>query len=92
MKTPIKGHYGTVTCHVTELSPLRYRLELVNNICRFGGMVDKLSFVDPSGGPMIHVEDSLRSFHRDLPDRKIVAISRDDVGLVLELDPEDGTL
>lgn len=88
MKTPIKGHYGTLTSHISELDPNHYGLEFEVPYYRVGGDVDKLMYVDPSGGPFMHVGDPLNKFHKDLPDRKIVKILNGEGGIIFELEPQ----
>lgn len=85
---PIRGHYGTVTCHLSELSPDIYRFKTVDDFCRFGSCPDGILYVDPSGGPMIEVGDYLHNFNKELPNRKIGKIGRDDGGVIFELETE----
>jgi hypothetical protein len=88
MRTPIKGHYGTLTSHITELDEDHYKLEFELPYFRVGGDVDKLMYVDPSGGPFMHIRDPLSRFHKDLPDRKIAKILNGEDGFVFELEPQ----
>jgi hypothetical protein len=87
----IKGHYGTHTVTAIKISDGVYRLALVNNSCRFGGFADGisegLSFIDPSGGPLIAHGSSAREYHADLPNLKIKKLeSRMDEGLTMHLE------
>ena len=89
----IYGHYGKVTCQITEIDDSRFRLQLVDDFCRFGGFSDAdiaagktgYSFVDPSGGPFISVGSSLNAFHKTLPDKPITKIERNDEGIILHV-------
>jgi len=103
MKTPesieIKGHYGTHTVTAIKVSDGVYRLALVDNHCRFGGFaedvkgVEGLSFIDPSGGPLIAHGSSAREYHADLPNLKIKKLeSRMDGGLTMHLESIDDDL
>lgn len=86
MNDPIKirGHYGAHTCSLNKVSDNSYELELVDDFCRFGlAEGGGYFFVDPSGGPFMAVGESLRRFHKDLPDTPIRAIERDETGIVI---------
>jgi len=93
----IKGHYGTHTVTAIEVLDGVYRLALVNNSCRFGGFADGisegLSFIDPSGGPLIAQGSIAREYHPDLPNLRIKKLeSRMDGGLTMHLESIDDDL
>ncbi len=93
----IKGHYGTHTVTAIKVSDGVYRLALVNNSCRFGGFADGisegLSFIDPSGGPLIAHGSLASQYHVDLPNLKIKKLeSRMDEGLTMHLESIDDDL
>jgi hypothetical protein len=90
----IKGHYGTHTVTAIKVSDGVYRLALVDYHCRFGGFADGisegLSFIDPSGGPLIAHGSLAREYHPDLPNLRIKKLeSRMDGGLTMHLESID---
>ena len=93
----INGHYGTHTVTAIKVLDGVYRLALVNNSCRFGGFADGisegLSFIDPSGGPLIAHGSLASQYHADLPNLKIKKLeSRMDFGLTMHLESIDDDL
>ena len=70
------------SCTLTKLKPKKYLLSFVNPMVHFDG-VPQIEFVDPSGGPSINVGTSLREYHPKLPDKKIVAIERNENLLII---------
>ncbi len=70
------------SCTLTKLKPKRYLISFVEPVIRFGGVPD-LEFIDPSGGPFINVGTPLREYHPKLPNKKIVAIERNDKLLII---------
>lgn len=89
----IHGHYGTKTCQIVDIDDTRYRLQLVDDFCRFGGFNDAdiaagktgCAYVDPSGGPFMSVGGSLNAYHKKLPDKPITKIERNDEGIFLHV-------
>jgi hypothetical protein len=83
---PIKGHYGTVTCHLIPVDAYKYRIEFANGFYRMGfANGGDYAFVDPSGGPFMHVGDPANEIHRRLPKKPIRAITKDEKGIYIEL-------
>ena len=101
MNEPIKinGHYGTHTVTAVKLADALYSLKLVQDSYRFGGFTDDtkgiegLSFIDPSGGPLIAHGSLASQYHTDLPNLKIKKLeSRMDGGLTMHLESIDDDL
>ena len=93
----INGRLGTHTVTAIKVSDGVYRLALANNSCRFGGFTDGtsegLSFIDPSGGPLIAQGSIAREYHPDLPNIKIKKLEgRMDGGLTMHLESIDDDL
>jgi hypothetical protein len=89
----IYGRYGKRTCVVSDIDESRYRLQIDEDFCRFGGFNDKdtasgasgYSFVDPSGGPFVSVGSPLNSLHAELPAKRITKIESTDEGIILHV-------
>jgi len=74
----IRGHYGTITATIEKLSETDWLLRVISGYFRVGFDADTgvRNFVDPAGGPFIHIDTKLRELHKDLPNRSIVSISQ----------------
>jgi hypothetical protein len=83
---PIKvyGHYGTHTASLTPI-PEGFKLETESGFCRFGSAAGGgLSFVDPSGGPFIHVGDKIADIVRGLESEAVIKrIDSTEEGIIL---------
>lgn len=86
MISNIRGHYGTITATIEKLSETDWILRVISDYYRVGLDADTgvRNFVDPAGGPFIHVDTKLRELHKDLPNRSIVSISPHDDGFILK--------
>jgi len=81
----IKGHYGTRTLFGSLIGN-EVHLVLLSEYYRFGNDGDRLSFVDPSGGPFVSVGTPMSEYHRLFPKKAIKAIDNRTSCLVLELE------
>jgi hypothetical protein len=95
----INGHSGTHTVTAVKIADALYSLRLVQDFYRFGGFaedpigVEGLSFIDPSGGPLIAQGSIAREYHPDLPNLRIKKLeSRMDEGLTMHLESIDDDL
>lgn len=64
------------SCTLTKLNRKRYLLSFVLPYirCGYGEDTETIEYVDPSGGPFISVDTSLKEYNTKLPDKKISSI------------------
>ncbi len=76
MKTyDITGRYG-ISCTIKQIDDSHYGFKSKDGFVRMGQDADgHMSFVDPSGGPMIALQDRLCEIDRRLPDKLITEMA-----------------
>ena len=73
---PLRGRYGKISCTLIPVSPNRWRFRSEGGFIRFNESKDdpqKISSIDPEGGPMFNVGDVLHDFFPLLPYERIVS-------------------